>query len=154
MQVWRGLPPPLRGHAEGYWGQQADQLPPPLTRWRLPRAHNTGQKLPAPQDGGCPELITQVRNYHLHSQDDGCPELIRQVRNYHLHSQDGGCPELITQVRNSVTHCVGALIHSWAMFQAFRVNSLILSAQFWPQFKTETVELPTEVPMGAFFISI
>merc|ERR1719357_1737200 len=42
-----------------------------------------------------------------------------------LHTVDGGCPELQTQ--------------------AFPVNSLILSAQFWPQFKNESLELPHEV---------
>jgi len=42
-----------------------------------------------------------------------------------LHTVDGGCPELQTQ--------------------AFPVNSLILSAQFWPQFKAENLELPHEV---------
>merc|ERR1719402_970105 len=42
-----------------------------------------------------------------------------------LHTVDGGCPELQTQ--------------------AFPVNSLILSAQFWPQFKAENLELPDEV---------
>ena len=42
-----------------------------------------------------------------------------------LHTVDGGCPELQTQ--------------------AFPVNSLILSAQFWPQFKNESLELPQEV---------
>ena len=42
-----------------------------------------------------------------------------------LHTGDGGCPELKTQ--------------------AFPVNSLILSAQFWTQFKTETLELPHEM---------
>jgi len=45
--------------------------------------------------------------------------------NSHLHSVDGGCPELQTQ--------------------AFPVNGLILSAQFWPQFKAESLELPNEV---------
>jgi len=45
--------------------------------------------------------------------------------NSHLHSQDGGCPELQTQ--------------------QFPVNSIILSGQFWPQFKAETLELPLEV---------
>merc|ERR1719312_2222349 len=42
-----------------------------------------------------------------------------------LHTVEGGCPELQTQ--------------------AFPVNSLILSAQFWPQFKSESLELPSEV---------
>ena len=42
-----------------------------------------------------------------------------------LHTVDGGCPELQTQ--------------------AFPVNSLILSAQFWPQFKAECLEFPHEV---------
>merc|ERR1719378_959736 len=46
--------------------------------------------------------------------------------NYHLHSEDGGCPELITQ--------------------AIDVNALILSAHFWPPFKTnEPVELSEQV---------
>jgi len=46
--------------------------------------------------------------------------------NYHLHSKDGGCPELITQ--------------------AIDVNSLILSAHFWPPFKaSEPIELPEQV---------
>eukprot|EP00088_Acartia_fossae_P022438 TRINITY_DN2363_c0_g1_i3.p1 TRINITY_DN2363_c0_g1~~TRINITY_DN2363_c0_g1_i3.p1 ORF type:complete len:803 (-),score=175.51 TRINITY_DN2363_c0_g1_i3:526-2934(-) len=46
--------------------------------------------------------------------------------NYQLHSQDGGCPELITQ--------------------PIRVNSMILSAHFWPQFKTsEPVQLTEQV---------
>jgi len=45
--------------------------------------------------------------------------------NSHLHSTDGGCPELQTQ--------------------QFPVNSIILSGQFWPQFKAETLELPVEV---------
>ena len=42
-----------------------------------------------------------------------------------LHTLDGGCHELQTQV--------------------FPVNSLILSAQFWPQFKAESLELPQVV---------
>ena len=42
-----------------------------------------------------------------------------------LHTVDGGCPELQTQ--------------------AFPVNALVLSAQFWPQFKNETLELPPEI---------
>ena len=42
-----------------------------------------------------------------------------------LHTVDGGCPELQTQ--------------------AFLVNALVLSAQFWPQFKNETLELPPEI---------
>jgi len=46
--------------------------------------------------------------------------------NYHLHSQDGGCPDLRAQVID--------------------VNSLILSAHFWPPFKaSEPVELPEQV---------
>ena len=42
-----------------------------------------------------------------------------------LHTVEGGCPELQTQ--------------------AFPVNALILSAQFWPQFKNETLELSNEI---------
>ena len=40
-----------------------------------------------------------------------------------------------------------SLAHSgWSMqTQAFPVNSLILSAQFWPQFKAECLEFPHEV---------
>merc|ERR1719357_272089 len=45
--------------------------------------------------------------------------------NSHLHSGEGECQEL----------------HN----QAFPVNSLILSAQFWPQFKAENLQLPKEV---------
>ena len=45
--------------------------------------------------------------------------------NSHLHSGEGECQELHNQV--------------------FPVNSLILSAQFWPQFKAENLQLPTEV---------
>lgn len=39
-----------------------------------------------------------------------------------LHSEEGGCHELLNQ--------------------QFQVNALILSAQFWPQLKNETLELP------------
>ena len=45
--------------------------------------------------------------------------------NSSLHTVDGGCPDLQTQ--------------------ALPVISLILSAQFWPQFKAESLELPHEV---------
>lgn len=45
--------------------------------------------------------------------------------NSHLHSGEGECQEL--------------------QDQAFPVNSLILSAQFWPQFKAENLQLPQEV---------
>ena len=45
--------------------------------------------------------------------------------NSHLHSGEGECQELHNQV--------------------FPVNSLILSAQFWPQFKAENLQLPKEV---------
>jgi len=42
-----------------------------------------------------------------------------------LHTGEGGCPELRSQ--------------------PFPVNALILSAQFWPKFKNETLELPQEI---------
>jgi len=45
--------------------------------------------------------------------------------NSHLHSGEGECQELHSQV--------------------FPVNALILSAQFWPQFKAESLQLPQEV---------
>ena len=34
------------------------------------------------------------------------------------------------------------------MFKEWRVNSIIVSAQFWPQFKTETLELPENIAKG------
>ena len=35
------------------------------------------------------------------------------------------------------------------MFKEWRVNSIIVSAQFWPQFKTETLELPENIAFSA-----
>ena len=45
--------------------------------------------------------------------------------NTQLHNPDGGCEEL--------------------QVAAFPVNSVILSAQFWPQLRNETLKLPQEV---------